>query len=432
MKSTSNKKTRREFVVSAASIGALPFISPTFGNFTNPLKKNNQMDINSNNKSIIGDYGDWASGLVNDPPLFSYRNKAWNDLVSWKEMARTKTMELVLPPKKTNNIPKTVIKKKYSYDGLSIEELEWQLPYGRKTEAILLKPLDAKGPLPGILGLHDHAGKKYFGKRKITKTSNEIHPNMVDHQIEYYGGKAWANELAKKGFVVLVHDTFTFASRRVQFKDMTTIPWGACSTEGKSDENPEKQENIDIYNSWANEHEHIMAKSLFCAGTTWPGITLYEDQKALDVLCNREDVDAKNIGCCGLSGGGLRTNYLGGLDERIKCAISVGFMTTWKDLIISKSFTHTWMTFTPLLANYLDFPEIIGLRVPMATMVMSNNEDGLYNLDEMKRANKILEEVFAKANASDKYSGRFYTGGHRFDDIMQKDAFAWFDKWLKN
>ena len=34
-----------------------------------------------------------------------------------------------------------------------------------------------------------------------------------------------------------------------------------------------------------------MAKSLFCAGTTWPGVFTAEDQRALDYLCSRDDVD---------------------------------------------------------------------------------------------------------------------------------------------
>jgi len=99
------------------------------------------------------------------------------------------------------------------------------------------------------------------------------------------------------------------------------------------------------YGSWAagiaEQHENIMSKSLFCAGTTWPGVTLAEDKKALDILCARPDVDIENVDCCGLSGGGLRTNYLAGLDHRIKCSVSVGFMSTWKDFLLNKSFTHT-------------------------------------------------------------------------------------------
>ena len=95
------------------------------------------------------------------------------------------------------------------------------------------------------------------------------------------------------------------------------------------------------------EHESVMAKSLFSAGTTWPGVFFGEDRKALDILCSRKDVDPDRIGCGGLSGGGMRTVFMGGLDPRIKCAVCVGFMTTWKDFLLNKSFTHTWMTFVP-------------------------------------------------------------------------------------
>ena len=305
------------------------------------------------------------------------------------------------------------------------------MSYGPKTEAILLKPQGTAKKLPGVLGLHDHGGNKYFGKRKITKTSDDQHPMMAEHQKNYYGGFAWANELAKRGYVVLVPDSFAFGSRRVLFHDMSEIPWGDCATTGKTDSDPEKQTNIDTYNSWASAHEHILSKSLFCGGTTWPGVFLSEDQAALDVLSARDDVDADHLGCAGLSGGGLRTVYLGGLDGRIKCAAAAGFLTTWQDFRMNKAYTHTWMTYTPLLPNYLDFPEILGLRVPLPTMTLNNNQDRLFTLSEMKRADGILKEVFAKADAPENYKGSFYEGDHKFDVQMQNDAFNWFDQWLK-
>ena len=51
-----------------------------------------------------------------------------------------------------------------------------------------------------------------------------MHPLMVDHQLDDYEGRAWANEIAKRGYVVLVHDAFAFASRRIRFEDMSEIP----------------------------------------------------------------------------------------------------------------------------------------------------------------------------------------------------------------
>ncbi|MDB5261770.1 MAG: hypothetical protein JWQ14_1051, partial [Adhaeribacter sp.] len=318
------------------------------------------------------------------------------------------------------------VKKQYTFDGLHIEELSWQLPYGRPTEAILLKPQNAKGPLPGILAFHDHGGNKYFGCQKITRISDKQHPMMKDHQQHYYSNIAWANELAKRGYVVLVSDTFAFASRRVMLQDVPVR-----LRKGFTDKGPEDAEGIANYNTWAMEHEHIMAKSLFCAGTTWPGVFFAEDQKALDILCARADVDAKRVGCGGLSGGGLRTVFLAGLDSRIKCAVDVGFMSTWTDFVLNKSYTHTWMSYVPLLPNELDFPEILGLRAPLPTLVLNDSDDQLYTLPEMNQAEKILAEVYKKAGAEDRFKCSYYPGLHKFDAGMQVEAFKWFDRWLK-
>jgi hypothetical protein len=249
---------------------------------------------------------------------------------------------------------------------------------------------------------------------------------MKEHQRDYYEGRAWANEIAKRGYVVLVSDAFPFASRRVMMKDVPEH-----LRQGLTDSDPENPDNIKAYNNWAGEHENIMAKSLFSAGTTWPGVFLAEDRIALDILSSRKDVDSSRIGCAGLSGGGMRTVFTGGSDSRIKCAVCVGFMTTWRDFLLNKSFTHTWMTYVPVLPNELDFPEILGLRVPLPTMVLNDIDDDLYTLPEMKIADEILREVYNKAGASEKYKCSFYPGPHKFDASMQSEAFNWFDRWLK-
>lgn len=378
------------------------------------------------NLSLIGQYGQWASSLSEDKlPTLSLRRKEWTDLESWREEAKNRLKERLAIPE-LGGIPEVNIKKQYNYDGLHVEELSWKLPYGRPTEAIFLKPQNANGPLPGVLAFHDHGGNKYFGKRKITKTADAQHSLMASHQENYYEGLAWANEVAKRGYAVLVPDAFPFASRRVMLQE---VPQHL--RQGLNDDDPENSDNIKSYNKWAGDHEDIMAKSLFSAGTTWPGVFYAEDQIALDILCDREDVNADQIGCGGLSGGGMRTVFMGGLDPRIKCAVCVGFMTTWKDFILYKSFTHTWMTYVPISPNELDFPEILGLRTPLPTLVLNDIDDGLFTLPEMKKADEILKEVYKNAKAENNYKASFHPGPHKFDKKMQMEAFDWFDQWLK-
>ncbi|MBK9169245.1 MAG: prolyl oligopeptidase family serine peptidase [Bryobacterales bacterium] len=375
--------------------------------------------------NMIGAYGDWAARGMPDPARLSFRQPMFRDVNAWRPVARARFRETLLGPDGAAT-PVAAVQHKLEFDGLAIEHLQWQLPYGPPTEALLLKPAGATGKLPGIVALHDHGGNKYFGLRKITRMSRDPHPLMVKHQAHYYGGVAWANELAKRGYAVLVHDTFTFGSRRMRLAD---LPGNIRNNLVES--NPESPEEIERYNRFAGGHEHLIAKSLFSAGMTWPGVFVFDDQRALDYLASRPDVDATRLGCCGLSGGGLRTVMLTGADERIRCSCCVGMMTTWRDYLLHKCYTHTWMCYVPALPRELDYPEVLGLGAPNPVLVQNNRQDALFTLPEMERADRILAEVYKKAGAPERYRGSFYDGPHKFDLAMQKEAFDWFDRWLK-
>ena len=75
-------------------------------------------------------------------------------------------------------------------------------------------------------------------------------------------------------------------------------------------------------------------------------------------------------------------------------------MTTWRDYLLNKCYTHTWMIYIPGLPLDLDYPEILGLHAPRPTLVLNNNDDDLFTIGEMQRADRILGEVFTKAGAA--------------------------------
>ena len=225
---------------------------------------------------------------------------------------------------------------------------------------------------------------------------------------------------------MLVHDAFPFASRRVRVADLAP-----SIRRDLKEVDPESTEEIQAYNRFAGEHEepdgqepllrrHDLARRLPRRGPARPGLPRIQARRRPEAL-----------GCAGLSGGGMRTVYLGGIDDRIACACCVGMMTTWRDYLLHKCYTHTWMIYIPGLPLDLDYPEILGLRVPKPTLVLNDDEDDLFTIGEMKRADRIMAEVFAKAGAGDRYHCSFYPGEHKFDRPMQAEAFDWFDRWLK-
>ena len=108
-------------------------------------------------KNMLGAYGDWAAHLAPDPPRFSYRNRAWKSVAEWQPQARRRFHDALRQPN-TGATPVATVQHHQEFDGLAIEHLQWQLPFGPPTEALLLKPLGAKGKLPGVVALHDHGG----------------------------------------------------------------------------------------------------------------------------------------------------------------------------------------------------------------------------------------------------------------------------------
>ena len=400
---------------------------------------------------MVGPLGSWIKGQKTEaPPSLSFLHEDWKDLESWKKEARNQFRSLICSPAIDTGLPPEITVDQVSNcEGLRIEKLRWQLPFGPETEAFFLKPEGVNKPLPGILGFHDHGGMKYFGKQKITRTGKDLHPLLSSHQQTYYGGTAWANELARRGYAVLVHDIFPFESRRILPSQLPAhvVDRMMANPETVRELTPEDidgetlsqfyevapagtAEEIHRYDAFAARHEEIIAKSLFSAGISWPGVCLAEDLFALDYLCSREDIDSSRVGCCGLSGGGLRTCYLAGLDDRIRCSVTAGFMTSWQDFSLHKCFTHTWMIYIPMLPNVMDFPDILGMRAPLPSFVCATREDPLFTLEEVEKSAAILASVYKKAGAEKAFQFKLYDGPHKFDQPMQKEAFAWLDRWL--
>lgn len=368
--------------------------------------------------NLLGAYGAWAASLCPDPPRLSFRRPGQGGLDTWRAEARARFRAGLLLPELSPTGPETVAVRER--DGLVVEHLRWNVGYGPMTEAVVLRPCGAEGPLPAVLALHDHGGDKLLGLEKISHAGGSPSPRAQRHQARGYGGVAWADELARRGYIVMAHDVFPFGSRRVRAADLPA----EANLEAATDEDEAAFDRLSA------QHEHVIAKSLLCAGVTMPGLVMAEDCHALDLLAARPDVDASRIGCCGLSGGGLRAVQLAALDPRLACIVVAGMMTTWRDYMLNKAHRHTWMIYLAGLARDLDYPDLLTIAAPTPTLMQSNREDALFTLPEMERAHAMIAEVYAAVGAPERHRGSFYSGPHKFDREMQAEAFEWFDQWI--
>jgi dienelactone hydrolase len=319
------------------------------------------------------------------------------------------------------------IESKWEKDGVSGDEVSWSVGFGPRTHAYVLKPAIASGPLPGIVALHDHSDFKFYGKEKIADGPQEILPLLNDFRKIPYGGRAYANALAREGFVVLVHDVFLWGSRRFPLDTMLEMMGSKTADLLRANQTSDE---VEIYNNAAYFHEHWVSKYCNILGTNMAGVVTFEDRVALNYLLSRADVDAEHIGCIGLSGGGNRAALLTATHDKVRAAVIIGLMTTYPALL-DHNMSHTWMLFPFGWSRHGDWPDIAASRAPLPLLVQYDMQDDLFTEDGMREAHMRLQEHYWNTGKPDGYTGQFYPGPHKFDLEMQAVAFDWLKRQLE-
>jgi dienelactone hydrolase len=276
--------------------------------------------------------------------------------------------------------------------------------------------------MPGIVALHDHGGFYFWGKEKLLEQPGE-HPELTAFRRRYYGGRSTTVELVRQGYVVIVIDMFYWGERRMLLDD--------DPPEFKSRTADIPKDRLNDFNRRSGQNEQLVARSLFTAGVTWPGVMLWDDIRTVDYLASRPEVDRNRLGCVGLSVGGYRSFLLAALDPRIKAAVDVGWMTSFGSQIRRHVINSVGLTFHILgMYRYVDLPDLAGLIAPRAVMVINGSRDGLFAPEGVKSAFDKIPRIYEKAKASDRQSCRMYDAPHEFNPDMQQEAWKWIARWV--
>lgn len=359
---------------------------------------------------------------------YSYDPLKWRDFEDWKKKFRKKVGDLLSYT--PNNVQLEsqileVIEKK----GFRQEEVEFNTAENVRVRASVLIPQKKQEKYPAVIAMHDHSGFYYYGREKIIEADSS--PNILnDFKEKSYEGKSWANELARRGYVVICIDAFYFGSRRLLLEDLNEEYYSILDCEKLSNTNFQIDDYISKYNEICYKYETIIMKHILNSGSTWLGILLHDDRKCIDYLYSRGDVDKERIGCCGLSVGGYRSAFLSAIDERISCSLVVGWLSTYESLLRNKQRFHTFMLYVPGLPRNADLSDVVALAAPKPLFIQQCSRDSLFNLDGMREACDNVNLVYSSVGASSNFKHCFYDNEHQFNVQMQNDAFDWMDKWL--
>ncbi|MCB1488591.1 MAG: dienelactone hydrolase family protein [Bauldia sp.] len=314
---------------------------------------------------------------------------------------------------------------RWEADGVEGEEVTWSVGYGPPTRALLLKPAGAKGQLPGIVALYDHGHFKLYGKEKIADGRGGPVAAVRPFRETYYGGRAFANDYARAGFAVLVHDTFLWGARKFPLEAMPEMDRDLADSVGAALGHGAIAPEVLRYNGAAYLHEHQIAKYCGLLGTSYAAVTAYEDRVALNYLAGRDDVDSARIGCVGFSGGGLRAALLGATADNLAARVVAGMMSTYEPMLSRHVVPHNWMLFTGGWGQIGDFPGIAACAAPKPLLVNYALGDEMFPEAGMRDADAMIRRHYDRAGVPGAYTAAFHDGPHRFDRPMQGEALVW-------
>jgi hypothetical protein len=142
-------------------------------------------------------------------------------------------------------------------------------------------------------------------------------------------------------------------------------------------------------------------------GLTFMGMNTWDNQRALDVLAARPDVDAQRLGVTGLCWGGMQTWTLAALDQRVRVACPVCSISTFEALV--QEFVP-WTSGHSCYGAYLwdwarhgDIQDIVACIAPRPLLVPNNVNDAWFPLSGYDRVVREVAQVYRTLGAAEQF-----------------------------
>lgn len=157
------------------------------------------------------------------------------------------------------------------------------------------------------------------------------------------------------------------------------------------------------------------AGSALLMGQTMIGWRVWDIMRAIDWIESRPDLDAKRIGCMGISGGGTCTQFSSALDTRIKAAFVSGYLNTFRDSIMSVS--HCIDNYVPGILNWAENYDVAGLIAPRPFFSEGGTRDPIFPVTATRESFMRVKKVYELFGAPDLAQQEIFDGVHEFHGV---------------
>jgi len=133
------------------------------------------------------------------------------------------------------------------------------------------------------------------------------------------------------------------------------------------------------------------------------------------------------IGVAGASGGGLQTEMLAALDDRVRAATIVGLTCDFREIMFPQRH-HCTCNHFPQVMRFTDHPEIsaLGLPTPLEFLTM-NDWTKNFQRDNLP----TIRELYAANGFPDRVDCQYYDTPHSYDREKRERTYGWMERWLR-
>lgn len=198
---------------------------------------------------------------------------------------------------------------------------------------------------------------------------------------------------------------------------------------------------LNPHGHWENGARHpvVQARCAACAQLGWTALAVdsvhvehvasgvnsvgamtWHNQRAIDVLLARDDVDAQRLATTGASGGAQQSYYLMAIEDRLAAAAPM-VMACYLAEIVDDTSAHCGCNHTPRLAARTDVPEMCAVFAPRPAMFGSVSGDWTHAFPQQGLPELTAHWLRVGGVAP---RSRFANEGHNYDRPMREEVYA--------
>jgi dienelactone hydrolase len=323
----------------------------------------------------------WTKERWKSAPLkltFKARNRA--EAEAWQKQLRAKLVELIGGFPDRGSAPHAELLESREFPSYRRDKFIMQTRPGVSQLAYLLTPKNAVKPMPAIVcvpghgrGADDIVGIDEHGRDRTDKAG---------YQHDF------AIQVVEHGAAAIAVEPMAFGCRRDPLTRKKGLGATACQPS---------------------------AGSALLLGETMIGWRVFDVMRTIDWIGTRPELNARQVGCVGISGGGTCTLFSAALDTRIRAAFVSGYLNIFRDCIMSLS--HCMDNYVPGILNWAEMYDVAGLIAPRPLFSEGGDKDPIFPVAATRESYARVRKIYGVFEAPDAVQQEIFAGVHEFHGV---------------